>query len=287
MRDEIGDRNALQTMFCRESLDLRPGHDGAVIIGELADHAHGRQTREPAKIDRRLGMARTHEHPAFPRDQRKHMAGADKIGRPHIAIGETANRIAALFGGNPGGQAMLDIDRYREGGAVRRVVGRHHRLKVQSSGVGGGHRRADDAAAIADDEGHFFRRAQRGGANEIAFVLAVAVVGDDDDFAARDRLDRLRDRMGHRGNLPKFERLVGITYGRAARAAIQSNARTALRCKRLDLRFQAVAREIAPAIHLLAASLASGSILQGREPASGAARPGARRVLDGMTPPRR
>ena len=52
-------------------------------------------------------------------------------------------------------------------------------------------RRADHAAAMADDEGHFLGGAERGRDDEIALVLAVVVVGHDDDFAARDRLDGL------------------------------------------------------------------------------------------------
>ena len=50
-----------------------------------------------------------------------------------------------------------------------------------------------------------------GGADEIAFVLAVIVVGDDDNFAARDGFNRLHDRMGHRSHLlccAGFEKIV-------------------------------------------------------------------------------
>ncbi len=86
---------------------------------------------------------------------------------------------------------MADVDRDCEGGAVRRVVQRHHGLQIEAPRVGLGDRRADDAAAIADDESHFLGGAQRGGADEIALVLAIVVIGDDDDLAARDGLDGL------------------------------------------------------------------------------------------------
>ncbi len=58
-------------------------------------------------------------------------------------------------------------------------------------------RRADDPGRIADDERHLFRRAQARRDEQIAFVLAIVVIGDDNDLAAReggdDGLDVLVD----------------------------------------------------------------------------------------------
>ena len=63
--------------------------------------------------------------------------------------------------------------------------------QVQAARIIGRHRRADDAAAIADDEGHLLGGAEGCRADEVALVLAVVVVGDDDERPATDRLDRL------------------------------------------------------------------------------------------------
>ncbi len=79
---------------------------------------------------------------------------------------------------------MADVDRDREGGAERRIVERHHRIEMQPPRLLGSERRADDAGRMADDERHLLRRAQVRGDEQIAFVLAVVVVGDDDDLAA-------------------------------------------------------------------------------------------------------
>ena len=49
---------------------------------------------------------------------------------------------------------------------------------------------------MADDEGHFLGRAERRGDDEIAFVFAIVVIGDDDDLAARHGLDGFSDGMG-------------------------------------------------------------------------------------------
>ena len=90
---------------------------------------------------------------------------------------------------------MPDIDGHGEGGAERRIVGADHRRQVQAFGLIDGDGRADDPAAVTDDERHLLRRAERSGADEIAFVLTVVVVGDDDEFAASERLDGLGDRL--------------------------------------------------------------------------------------------
>ena len=56
-------------------------------------------------------------------------------------------------------------------------------------------RRADDARSVSDDKRHLLGRAQRGRNEQIALVLAVVVIGDDDDLAAgksgRGRSDAL------------------------------------------------------------------------------------------------
>src|SRR5688572_31098398 len=47
-------------------------------------------------------------------------------------------------------------------------------------------RGADDAAAIADHEGHLLGRDLAGGGDEVAFILAVVIIDDNDHLATRD-----------------------------------------------------------------------------------------------------
>ena len=188
--------------------DLLAGHHRAVVIGELADDADRRQTGEPAEIDGRLGMAGAHQHAALLGDEREHMAGPHEIMRAHIAIGERPHAVAALLGGDARGEPVARVHRDGEGGAERRVIGRDHGREMQPARVLERQGRADDAAAMADDEGHFFGRAERGGEDEVAFILAVVVIGDDDDLAAPDRLDGLGDGMGQ-GMAPMWRARCG------------------------------------------------------------------------------
>ena len=55
---------------------------------------------------------------------------------------------------------------------------------LQAAGGIAGHRRTNDAAGMADHECQLVGRRMFGRKDQVAFVLAVVVVGDDDDFAA-------------------------------------------------------------------------------------------------------
>src|SRR5262249_60271933 len=64
------------------------------------------------------------------------------------------------------------------------------RLKMKAAGLIGAERGAANARRIADNERPFVGGAMRGRHEEIAFVFAVVVVGDDDDFAVGEGIDR-------------------------------------------------------------------------------------------------
>ena len=139
-----------------ECRDLGAVLDGAVVVDQLGENADRGQAGQPAEIDRGLGVTGTHEDAAVAGDQREDVAGPDKIRSAGIGIGEAADCIAALFGGDAGGQARPEIDRHREGGAERGVVVGDHRLQTQAVSVGAGQGCADDPGCVADDEGTSF-----------------------------------------------------------------------------------------------------------------------------------
>ena len=55
-----------------------PGH-GAVVVHDFADHAGGIEPGDARQVDRRLGLARPHEHAAGSRPQGKHVPGARQV----------------------------------------------------------------------------------------------------------------------------------------------------------------------------------------------------------------
>ena len=66
------------------------------------------------------------------------------------------------------------------------LVDPEHRRQVEPVGVGLGHRHADVAGGVADHERHELGRRELGGEDQVALVLAVLVVDDDDRPAALD-----------------------------------------------------------------------------------------------------
>ena len=107
---------------------------------------------------------------------------------------------AAVGGGDAGRRAVLGVDRDRERGALALGVlrARHHQRQLQLVEPLALHRQADHAARVADHERHLLGRHLLGRDDEVALVLAVLVVDDDDELAARDRVDGSFDRVeGH------------------------------------------------------------------------------------------
>jgi hypothetical protein len=60
-----------------------------------------------------------------------------------------------------------------------------------------GHRHTTETAAVFRHEVDRGRRDLLGGDRQIAFVLPILVVHDDDHLAVADRIDRLLDRSKH------------------------------------------------------------------------------------------
>ncbi len=178
-----------------------PALHRAVIIDQLADHAdRRREARKPRQIDGGFRVARAHQNAAGFRHQRKNMPGPHEIVRLHILVGQRMHRGAALLGRNARGQALLVIDGHGEGRAHRRIVQRHHGIKLQPPRLFGGHGRAHDAGGVAHHEGHLLRRDLGGGADQVALVFPVVVVNHHHHFAIGHGLDRFFHRvecLGH------------------------------------------------------------------------------------------
>ena len=81
------------------------------------------------------------------------------------------------------------VDRREKARVQRGVVHVGDRLQFQAVGRFAEHRHADLSAAVGDHEIDNLRRDCFGGADEIAFILAVHSIDDDNHFAATDRVN--------------------------------------------------------------------------------------------------
>ena len=117
-----------------------------------------------------------------------------------ISAEQRSNTVRALANNNMGAADFVRPGHVfpliaKDGGVLMRSG------HTEAAGLRDRERRADDAAGIADDEGHLLRRAEGSGDDEVALVLAIVVIRDDDDFTAGESLDGFVYGMGHQGLL--------------------------------------------------------------------------------------
>ena len=191
--DEVADGADLEAVIAREAHQVvEPGH-GPVLAHDLADHARRIEPGEPRDIDRRFGMAGADQHAAGARDQREDVAGRDQGLRAVVRIDRHRDGAGAVGGADSGRNALARLDRDGEGGLVAAAVGAGHRLEPERVDAFLAKREADQAAAVARHEVDRVGRRHLRRDDEIALILAVVVV-DQDEHAAVARL--VDDRFG-------------------------------------------------------------------------------------------
>ncbi len=155
----------------------------------------GVEPGEAREVDGAFGLAGAHEHAAVARAQREDVAGRDEIVaaavRRSIATRIVCARSAALMPVvTPWRASTVTVNAVPR---RRRVPLRHHR-QIEPLAALVGEAEADQAAAVRRHEVDGLRRHELGGHAEIALVLAVFVVDEDDHLAVPDVLDGLLDR---------------------------------------------------------------------------------------------
>ena len=204
--DEVGDGDQGQPMLVGEDPQLVGlGHRAFVLLADdLADRAGRLQAGHPGQIDRRLGMARAAQDAAGLGTQRHDMARLGEVIGDTRRVGQQSHRGRPVRCRDPGSHAMFGVDGDGVGGAVLVLVDCVHRQQTQPVADVAVQRNAEVPGGVADHERHQFRRGLLGREDQVALVLAVLVVDDDDGFPRRDvgyrPLDGVQSR--HRCRLP-------------------------------------------------------------------------------------
>ena len=115
-----------------------------------------------------------------------------------------ADGVAAVGGGDAGGDSFAGFDSFGEGGAKARRILLGHGRQIEVVGALFGEGEADEAAAKFGHEVDGFGRDELGGEGEIALVFAVFVIDDYDHAAGAD----LRDGGGDVGKM-RCKRSIG------------------------------------------------------------------------------
>lgn len=164
-------------MLTTEGHQVRqPGH-GAIFLGQLAQYSVRFEPGELHQIDGRFGVTTAGQHPTRAGAQREDMAGSMQVGGPGSVGDGRADGGDAIGGGHPGGHPLRRFDGHGEGSLIVAGVGLHHHRQLELANPLVGQTEADDAGALADHHGHLLVGHGFCGKDEIAFVLAIFIIG--------------------------------------------------------------------------------------------------------------
>src|SRR5262249_30512073 len=191
--DELGDGDERETMVPGEALQVGAPRHGAVGVQDLTDDAGRIEVREPGEIDAGLRLAHALQHAAGAGPQREDVTGPAQIAGHGGGVDGDADRCRAVgrrdARRDPEPGRRVDADRER--GLVRLVVVLGHLRQAERLAALRGQRHADEAASVRRHEVDHRRADLFGRPDQIPFVLAPLVVGDDDELARANVRNRL------------------------------------------------------------------------------------------------
>jgi hypothetical protein len=189
--DQVADRADLEPVQLGEGDEVVQPRHGAVLAHDLADHSGRIETGEPGDIDSGLGMTGTHQHPALPRHQRKHMARRDNMVRALGRVDRDGDGAGAIGRGNAGGHALLGFDRNGEGSLVAGAILARHQWQAELVDARLAERQANQTAAVLGHEVDRVRRRHLRRNDEIPLIFPVFVVDEDEHAAVSRFVDQL------------------------------------------------------------------------------------------------
>ena len=200
--DDVGDRGDLDAMLLGELDEVRQPRHAAVVAYDLADDARRRETRHAREVDPALGLPGADEHSAFPRAERHYMSGPHEVCRLRVRLDGCEDGVRALRGRDAGRRPEPRVDLLEEGRAEARRVLRRLRPERKRVRLLAREREADEPPPVADHEVHRIGRDALGRDVEVALVLAVFVIDEDDHPALPDLVEYLRNRREGHASLP-------------------------------------------------------------------------------------
>lgn len=141
-------------------------------------------------------MALTGADAAVARAQREDVAWPPKRFGRGGGRGEGSAGEGAVVGRDAGGDGRMGgVDGKRVGGSVGIGVFENHLGQGEGSREGGGDGSTDQATRVSDHKGHLVGSYVLGCTDEVALILAVCRIEDDDEFAISKSVYRVLDRV--------------------------------------------------------------------------------------------
>src|SRR5690606_16883393 len=185
VRDQVGDRADQQSVLPGERADVGQAHHRAVVVHELRDRRGRLEAREPAEVDGRFGVTGPPQHAAVTGAQWADVAWPGEVGGPRVVGYGGTYRRGPVLRRDAGGHADAGLDGDREGRPPARRVVTDHGRQVESVRHVVRQRQAYDATRVSDHEGDLLGVDRLGRQHEVALVLPVLVVDEDDGPATR------------------------------------------------------------------------------------------------------
>src|SRR5688500_13819126 len=185
---QLRDGDERQPVLGGETLQLRPPCARSVTAKHLAKNASGRQASESREIDRRFGVTNALQNASIARSHWRNVSRAPQVGWNGGGINRDADRFRPVLRTHTSSHAKALISIYADGEGRAKLLGVHLGLLRQLELVGtlSGESEADPAARFSDHEVDQLGRNQLGRTNQVAFVLAVFVIRDDDELTSLD-----------------------------------------------------------------------------------------------------
>ena len=189
--DEALNGEHLQAVPLAELLQLRqPGH-AAILVHDLADHPGGIEPCQPGQVDAGLGVAGSAQNPSLFGSQGKEMARGHKIALFSPGIDKGLHSCRPIEGRDSGGGGSPGIHRYGKSGLHGLGILKGHQGQLQLIQPLSNHGDADQAPSMADHEVYGLRRRLFCRQDQVALVLPIFIVQDNDKAARLDLLYRL------------------------------------------------------------------------------------------------
>ena len=175
-------------MILREAIQLRSPGARSILAQYLADDASGCESGKTRQIDGRFSVSDALQHAAIARAERWNMSGAVQVGRDGFRVDGDLNRPGTVLRAHArrDAETLVGIDADGERRAVLLSICLTLLREIELVRPLTGERQADPSACFPDHEVDQLGRDELRRANEVALVLAILVVRDDDQLACLD-----------------------------------------------------------------------------------------------------